>query len=110
MKLNSYNEWDPLKEVIVGTAESSKAFLTFPDQEWISEEKRETLIDLSEKAFPKYLIDEVNEDLENFCNIIRKYGAKVFRPDSAGVNKFHSTGKWCSSGINISGRMTPALI
>tara|TARA_B100000579_G_C22805734_1_gene842418 strand:+ start:243 stop:1358 length:1116 start_codon:yes stop_codon:yes gene_type:complete len=100
MKLSSYNEWDPLKEVIVGVAES-KAFLTFHDEEWISEDKRKILVDLSEKAFPQSLIDDVNQDLEDFCNIIRDFGAKVFRPDSTGVNKFHSTGNWCSSGINI---------
>ena len=67
MKLSSHNEWDPLKEVIVGVAES-KAFLTFPDKEWIPEDKRKTYEDLAEKAFPKSLIDEVNGDLETFMN------------------------------------------
>ena len=100
MKLCSHNEWDPLKEVIVGRAES-KAFLTFPNKEWIAQDKRDKLEKLAEKAFPKSLIDEVNGDLEKFCDVIRNYGAKVFRPDSAGVNKLHSTGNWCSTGINI---------
>ena len=100
MKLCSHNEWDPLKEVIVGRAES-KAFLTFPNEEWITRERREELGQLAEKAFPKSLIDEVNGDIEDFCDVIRSYGAKVFRPDSAGVNKLFSTGDWCSTGINI---------
>ena len=100
MKLSSHNEWDPLKEVIVGVAES-KAFLTFPDKKWIPEDKLKTYEDLAEKAFPKSLIDEVNGDLETFCDVIRDFGAKVFRPNSKGINNLHSTGNWCSTGINV---------
>ena len=99
MKMSSYNEWDPLKEVIVGVADT-KAFLTFPDREWVPEDQREEIESLAAQAFPQSLIDDVNADLEALCDVIREYGAKVFRPDSTGVNNFHSTGSWCSTGIN----------
>lgn len=100
MKLCSHNEWDPLKEVIVGVPES-KAFLTFPDTNSIDEDTFKTLSDLAGQAFPKTLIDEVNEDIEAFCDVLRTYGAKVHRPNSDSVNELFSTPHWCSTGINL---------
>ena len=100
MKISSHNEWDTLKEVIVGVADT-KAFLTLPNKEWIPEDKLKILKDLSAKAFPKSLIDEVNGDLEELCDAIKKFGAKVHRPSSKGMDKPFSSGNWSSTGHNI---------
>ena len=62
MKINSHNEWDKLNEIIVGNAES-KGCLVFPTAGPISEKIMERADALAREAYPKFLIDETNEDL-----------------------------------------------
>lgn len=97
MKLNSHNEWDKLREVIVGNAESM-ACLAFSTDEPVSEQKYEQIMKLAREAYPKWLIDEVNEDLQELCDVLTKAGVKVLRPDSSGVGKLYSTPDWSASG------------
>ena len=47
-KLNSHNEWDRLKEVIVGTAQNTSAVLT-----WKKKQKLDNKIILKAKLFCK---------------------------------------------------------
>ena len=97
MKLNSHNEWDKLREVIVGNAESL-ACLAFSTNEPVSEEKCEQILKLAREAYPQWLIDEVNEDLQELCDVLKKFGVKVLRPNSSGVGKVYSTPDWSASG------------
>ena len=52
MKINSHNEWDKLKEIIVGSAEG-RAALIFPNGRPISEGLMEKAGALASKAYPK---------------------------------------------------------
>jgi N-dimethylarginine dimethylaminohydrolase len=97
MKLNSHNEWDPLREVIVGCAEG-QACLAFSTAQPVSAEKREKIDKLAAEAYPKWLIDEVNEDLQELCNVLQKSGVKVLRPNSSDVGKSYATPDWNASG------------
>ena len=97
MKLNSHNEWDKLREVIVGNAESL-ACLAFSTTEPVSEEKREQIGKLAREAYPQWLIDEVNEDLQELCDVLTKFGVKVLRPNSSRVGKVYSSPDWSASG------------
>lgn len=99
MKINSHNEWDELKEIIVGNGESI-APLVFSNSEHVSEKKLADAYELAQQAYPKYFVDEINEDLNELCDVIKDFGAKVFRPNSSDTQKFFSTPNWCAVGSN----------
>ena len=99
MKINSHNEWDELKEIIVGNGESI-APLIFSSNEHVSEKKLETAYELAQQAYPKYFVDEINEDLNELCDVIKDFGAKVFRASNSDQMKFYSSPNWSAVGSN----------
>jgi N-dimethylarginine dimethylaminohydrolase len=99
MKINSHNEWDTLKEVIVGNAEA-RAGLIFNNSENIKEKDLEKALKLAQEAFPQWLIDEMAEDLEELSDVIKDFGAKVFRPNTNGLHNYFQTPFWSASGCN----------
>ena len=64
MPINSHNEWDNLKEVIVGTAEGSSAVLAWQHTEPPSQELLDRAKKVSSGAFPDWFLDEIGEDLD----------------------------------------------
>lgn len=101
MKLNSHNEWDPLQEIIVGSAKGTAATLEWHSPDPISEDVLTKARDLSKKASPDWFVDEINEDLDNLSGLLSEYGAKVFRPTNYDISKFYSSAHWTSSGNNL---------
>lgn len=99
MQLNSHNEWDPLKEIIVGRAESIAPMVIDKDQE-LTDEQMEEAFELARKAYPSTFIDEINEDLEELCDVCREYGATVHRPDPSDQHTVFSTPWWKAVGCN----------
>lgn len=97
MKLNSHNEWDRLREVIVGTAER-RACLPYSAPGPLVPETLERVEAYAREAFPQWLLDEVNEDLQGLCDVAQKFGATVLRPNSSYVAKPFSTPDWSASG------------
>ena len=73
-KINSHNEWDRLREVVVGTAERSAASLTWARPDPVPEAALRAAAQLAAEAYPRWLLDEANEDLEDACAILRKAG------------------------------------
>ena len=63
-KINSHNEWDKLKEIIVGSADGSRASITWEKPGKIPEKVLEEAIKLSIEGTPKWLYEEVCEDLD----------------------------------------------
>lgn len=101
MKINSHNEWDRLREVIVGSAERTNAVLTWTKQGPIPESTLEKANKLAQEAYPKWFLDEISEDLEGLSDAIKQFGAKVHRPKVHDITKMYSTPDWCSTGNNI---------
>jgi len=99
LKINSHNEWDKLREIIVGNA-ATTACLIFSTPETVSEKTMEKAYKLAREAYPKWLLDEINEDLEELCDVLRKFGAKIYRPDSTDINKLYTTPYWSAAGNN----------
>lgn len=97
MKINSHNEWGKLREIIVGRAEG-QANLVFKDKMALSDGRFEKAQKLAKKAFPKWLVSEIAEDLEELCRVLRKFGAKVLRPDVSHVNSLYMTPYFVASG------------
>ena len=100
-KLNSHNEWDRLKEVIVGTAQNTSAVLTWKKKQKLDNKIILKAKSLAKKAFPKWYLDEVEEDLSNLAKKIQNFGAKVFRPEPYKCDEIFSSPYWNSSGNNI---------
>lgn len=100
MKINSHNEWDPLKEIIVGNAESM-AGLIFSSPEKVSETNMKKAYELAHEAYPDWLTKEINEDLNELIDVIKDFGAKVLRPSSRDIHKLYSTGDWSAVGSHV---------
>src|SRR5687767_2638257 len=77
----SCNEWDPLEEVIVGnplnarfpTPDRSTQVAEFPDR---------SLAEIPRGLFPQQIIEETEEDLNEFVEILKGCGVTVKRPDT----------------------------
>jgi glycine amidinotransferase/scyllo-inosamine-4-phosphate amidinotransferase 1 len=80
MKISSNNEWDPLREIIVGTA--TNANWPQHDPVFRAEEKTTLWKDtpLPAGPVPQWIIDETNEDLSGLCDILQTAEVIVHRP------------------------------
>ena len=101
-KINSHNEWDRLREVVVGTAERSAASLTWARPDPVPEAALRAAAQLAAEAYPRWLLDEANEDLEDACAILRKAGVTVRRPTVHDVGALYASPHgWRSTGNNL---------
>ena len=93
----SCNEWDPLEEVVVGnplrarfpTADLSTQMAEFPDRK---------LEDIPQGAFPQQIIEETEEDLNQFVAVLEQQGVTVKRPETWPHEAKFSTINWQSEG------------
>jgi N-dimethylarginine dimethylaminohydrolase len=93
----SWNEWDPLEEVIVGNplnarfpyADRSTQLAEYPDR---------SLAEIPQGPFPQQIIDEAEEDLQEFIAALEKQGVTVKRPETWPHDAKFSTIHWESEG------------
>ena len=90
--VNSWNEWDPLKHVIVGRADGT----CIPAPEPALDAKVPEDSDMRGQFGPrtKDTVDKANELLDNFSNMLEKRGIKVDRPTPIDFNQKTSTPDW----------------
>ena len=100
MKLNSHNEWDKLKEIIVGSAGGTHAVLTWHKQDSIPEKVLREAHEINKSAHPKWFLDEINEDLQNLADTIAGFGVKVYRPKVHDIRRPLQSPFWNSTGNN----------
>ncbi len=94
----SCNEWDPLEEVIVGNpararfpnADPSTRLAEFPDR---------PVEDIPRGPFPQHIIDETEEDLDEFITVLEKLDITVRRPETWPHEASFSTIHWESQGF-----------
>ena len=67
--MKSTNEWDPLKKVIVGVADYARIPEMDKSLRHINYADRQDVSDVISGLYPKQVIDEANEDLENFVKL-----------------------------------------
>lgn len=76
----SINEWDQLKEVVVGRAD----FANWPSNDPVFSKENEkttwTETPVPSGPVPDWIIDEANEDLDILASTLENYGAIVHRP------------------------------
>jgi N-dimethylarginine dimethylaminohydrolase len=93
----SCNEWDPLEEVIVGnplnarfpTADPSTRVAEFPDR---------PLEEIPQGPFPQRIIEETEEDLDEFVAVLTKQDVTVRRPETWPHEAGFSTAHWQAQG------------
>lgn len=87
--VNSWNEWDPLKHVIVGRADGC----CIPPSEPASESKIPTDSDMRGMFGPRPqdTVDAANEQLDNLVSELTKRGVKVDRPEPIDFNQAIAT-------------------
>jgi N-dimethylarginine dimethylaminohydrolase len=93
----SWNEWDPLEEVIVGnpfnarfpTADRSTQLAEFPDR---------SVAEIPRGPFPQQIVEEAEEDLMEFIQALEKQGVTVKRPETWLHDAKFSTIHWQSGG------------
>ena len=90
--VNSWNEWDPLKHVIVGRADGC----CIPAPEPALDAKVPEDSDMKGTHGPrlKDTVDKANQLLDNFSEILKKRGIKVDRPIPLKHNQKISTPDW----------------
>jgi len=80
LKIHSYNEWDRLRSVVVGSATMANWPTSDPVFALESERTlwRETPVPSG--AVPQWIVDEANEDLQGLADILTQAGVEVHRP------------------------------
>jgi N-dimethylarginine dimethylaminohydrolase len=96
-KVWSCNEWDPLEEVIVGNPLHAR-FPTPDPSTRVAEYPDRPLSEIPRGPFPQRIIEETEEDLDEFVRILEKLGVTVRRPETWPHHAKFSTIHWESEG------------
>lgn len=79
--ISSYNEWSPLKRIVVGDATHANWPVMDPVFSRESEKTTWTETPVPKGPVPQQIIDEANEDLDSLANTLKDLGVEVVRPD-----------------------------
>lgn len=79
--ISSYNEWSPLRKIIVGDAAHANWPVHDPVFKLESEKTSWKKTPVPRGAVPQWIIDEANEDLDRLATTLTKLGVEVLRPD-----------------------------
>jgi len=92
--VNSWNEWDPLKRVIVGRPEGTN--IPAPEPAWQHDLPEAGYPLPTYGPFPQEMVDAANEQIDYFVSVLEKRGVQVDRPEihPCMFNKPVSTPDW----------------
>ncbi len=99
--VRTYNEWDPLEEVIVGVADGATVppwhpilTVTMPD------DQQDFLLESGGRPFPADVIDRARRDLDGLAALLEREGVTVRVPTRVDHSRPFSTPHWQSpSGL-----------
>jgi len=95
----SCNEWDPLEEVILGTALDAQVPKPDKNLHCISYANLDDISQIPTGPYPKRVIEEAEEDLENIAQVLRQLGVTVRRPSPIDFQKTIRTRRWEADGF-----------
>jgi glycine amidinotransferase len=90
--VHSWNEWDPLKHVIVGRCDG--AMMPAPEPGYIFAKPEEGLMPGDYGPFPESLVSTASEQLDKFANLMKERGIRVDRPTLIDFSQSVSTPDW----------------
>jgi N-dimethylarginine dimethylaminohydrolase len=97
-KVWSCNEWDPLEEIIVGNPLQAR-FPTADPSTRLAEFSDRSIREIPQGPFPHQIIEETEEDLNGFVEVLQKLGVTVRRPETWPHDVKFSTIHWESKGF-----------
>ena len=80
MKISSWNEWDRLREIVVGSATNANWPSTDPVFAKESEKTTWKETPVPSGPVPQWIIDETNQDLDGLVKILKQFDVTVHRP------------------------------
>ena len=80
MTIHCYNEWDKLREIVVGTATNANWPVNDPVFRLESEKTTWHESPPPQGPVPDWIIEESNQDLQTLCDILTKLEVTVHRP------------------------------
>ncbi len=96
--VSSNNEWDTLKEVYVGIIDNPNNPDHDVDLHCINYADRDEMLGVEEGLYPKQVIEETQEDLEELVTTLKSFGVKVKRPQPQDNQSHFATLDWCTNG------------
>ena len=95
MLISSYNEWDPLKSIVVGSARGANWPTDDPVFAAESEKTSWTETPVPSGPVPEWIIEEAEAELDGLADILTKHGVEVMRPDYRNFVETHGMYNYC---------------
>ena len=95
MKIHSFNEWDPLRSVVVGRADHANWPVKDPVFRSESERTLWKETPLPSGPVPDWIIKEANEDLDALTGVLRSLNVEVLRPDDLDFQEHDGMYNYC---------------
>lgn len=93
--IDSWNEWSPLKRVVVGDAR----FANWPVYDKVFRDEQKTTLwkdsPLPSGPVPQWIIDETTEDLDNLCRVLNQFSVEVVRPNGMNFQAHDGLYNYC---------------
>lgn len=99
--VNSWNEWDPLEEVIVGSAQGA-AEMGFEPSLGPYYPPGRAGADFRGRPVPQAVVDDAERQLDHFAGLLDSLGVKVRRPDPVDHGIAVKTPDWAADGGHAS--------
>jgi len=103
--VSSWNEWDPLKHVIVGRADFCCIPASEPGSDFVNEIPKDSVMRGMYGPRPQEAVEAANAQLEGFARILEKRGVTVSWAEPIQWNRAVSTPEW--SAETLFGCMPP---
>ena len=95
MKIHSFNEWDPLRSVVVGRADHAN----WPTKDPVFRSESERTLwketPLPSGPVPDWIIQEANEDLDELAAVLRSLNVEVLRPGDLDFQELDGMYNYC---------------
>ena len=95
MKIHSFNEWDPLRSVVVGRADHAN----WPKKDPVFRSESERTLwketPLPSGPVPEWIIKEANQDLDELAAVLRSLNVEVLRPGDLDFQELDGMYNYC---------------
>jgi glycine amidinotransferase len=99
--VQSFNEWDPLEEVIVGRLEGATVPSWHPIVAASIPRRAMRALSLARGfRYPRFLLEPAQEQLDGFIALLTRAGVVVRRPDAVDHHRLFATPDWRSRGYS----------
>jgi glycine amidinotransferase/scyllo-inosamine-4-phosphate amidinotransferase 1 len=94
VKIEAWNEWDPLESVIVGKIDQARVSQADESLRAIAFAGLKDTQKIPSGLYPQKVLEEAGEDLELLCETFRKLNIEVLRPEIFPTDLIHGNPFW----------------